>query len=76
MNRIDKIKQIRKLAGVQKYLSWPKLCSLTNFDSFTTCFAFGFDWKKNCPDDRLATMSDAYINMILFNLTNYPKDRS
>lgn len=73
MDKRAKIKEIRKIAGVKTKLSWAKLCSLTEFDSFNTALAFGLNWNKECPDDRLLSMPDAYINMILFNLKFYPK---
>jgi len=72
-SKIEKIKAIRKIASVKATLSWAKLCELTEFDSFATCFSFGFNWNQNCPDDRLLTMDEKYINMILFNLINFPK---
>jgi len=72
-SRINKIRQIRKMAGVQKYLSWSKLCELTDFDSFATALCFWMKWKESCPNDRLVTMPDNYINMILFNLKAFPK---
>ena len=75
MTRKDKIKAIRKIAGVKKFLSWGRICQLTEFDSFATCFSFGFQWKKECPNDRLVCFPDSYINMIYFNLTAFPKDK-
>lgn len=69
----DKIKAIRKLAGVKTSLSWMELCALTDFDSFTTALAFGLSWNERCPNDRLVTMDEKYINMILFNIANFPK---
>tara|TARA_R110000851_G_scaffold98468_1_gene213103 strand:+ start:453 stop:722 length:270 start_codon:yes stop_codon:yes gene_type:complete len=72
--QVDKIKKIRKIAGVKTSLSWVKLCSLTEFDSFATCLAFGIKWNEKCPNDRLVTMDEKYINMILFNLTHFPKE--
>lgn len=74
MGRKQKIKQIRQLAGVTTHLTWAKLCSLTEFDSFATCFCFGFKWNENCPNNRLVEMPDSYIDMILFNITNFPKE--
>ena len=73
MSRLDKVRAIRKACGVKARLSWGKLCSLTEFDSFSTCFAFGFGWKESCPDDRLLTMDEKYLNMILYNVTRHPK---
>lgn len=73
-SEMKKIKQIRKIAGVTTHLSWGKLCSLTDFDSFATCLAFGLRWNENCPNDRLVTMDSKYIDMILFNLKCYPKE--
>lgn len=69
----EKIKQIREIANVKTHLSWGELCKLTDFDSFATAFVFGIGWNENCPHNRLVTMSDAYINMILFNLKMFPK---
>jgi len=57
-------------------LSWAKLCSLTEFDSFATAFAFGLQWNENCPNDRLITMNEKFINMILFNVINFPKQQT
>lgn len=73
MTKREKIKQIRKIAVVKTQLSWSRLCQLTEFDSFATAVAFGFNWKEKCPDDRLVAMPDSYINMILFNLIAFPK---
>lgn len=73
--RLNKIRQIRKIAGVTTKLSWVRLCQLTDFDSFATALCFGLNWKEKCPDDRLVTMPDSYINMILFNLKGFPKEQ-
>lgn len=76
LTRKEKIKEIRRLAGVTTHLTWAKLCSLTEFDSFATCFAFGLNWKENSVNDRLVTMTDKYLNMVLFNLSNFPKEEN
>lgn len=73
MSMRQKIKEIRKISGLKTHLSWADLCGLTEFDSFNTCLAFGLSWNENCPDNRLVAMNEKFINMILFNITNYPK---
>ncbi len=75
MTKREKIKRIRSLANVKTHLSWSELCSLTDFDSLATAFCFGIKWKENCPNDRLVCMPESYINMILYNLENYPKEQ-
>jgi len=73
MTRREKIKAIRKICGVKTHITWPQLCKLTEFDSFSTCFSFGFQWNEQCKDGRLVAMPDSYINMILFNVNQFPK---
>lgn len=69
LTRREKIRLIRRKCGVTTHLSWPQLCKLTEFDSFATAFAFGLSWDQ----DRLVAMKESVLNMILFNVTLFPK---
>jgi len=71
MKRKELINKLKEFTEGSSRLPWAKLCALTDFDSFSTAFAFGYGWQN----DDMWGMPIANLRMALFNIHNHPKDK-
>lgn len=73
LSRQQIVDNLKELGAIENgIISWPKLCSLTEFDSFATALAYGFGWNEN-GGGLVSKMPENYLRMCLFNITNFPK---